>query len=109
VASPVPSPWLAPELGLPLVFVAAAHLFDYVSFMLMVWRHGIVAEANPLVSHVAGEFGIPGVTLAKVYVVVATLAAAAIVRPKHPRIAASVLILSIAGGLVGGFTNIAMF
>jgi hypothetical protein len=93
----------------PLVFVAAAHLFDYVSFMLMVWRHGIVAEANPLVAHVAGEFGIPGVTLAKVYVVVATVAATAVVRPKHPRIAATVFILSVAGGLIGGFTNIATF
>ena len=94
---------------MPLVFVAAAHLFDYVSFMLMVWRHGIVAEANPLVARVAGEFGIPGVTMAKVYVVVVTLATMVVLRPKHPRIAGIVLVLSVAGGLLGGFTNIATF
>ena len=94
---------------MPVLFVAAAHLFDYVSFMLMVWRHGIVAEANPLVSRVAGELGIPGVTLAKAWVVVVTVAATVALRPKHPRIAASVLVLSVAAGLVGGYTNIATF
>jgi hypothetical protein len=94
---------------LPVLFVAAAHLFDYVSFMLMVWRHGITAEANPLVAGVADEFGIPGVTMAKVYVVGVTLLTMVVLRPKHPRIAATVLVLSVAGGLLGGFTNIATF
>jgi len=94
----------------PLVFVAAAHFFDYASFMLMVWRHGIVAEANPLVSQVAGEFGIPGVTLAKVYVVAVTLLATVALRQRHHhRLAGTVLVLSVAVGLFGGFTNVATF
>lgn len=95
---------------MPVLFVAAAQLFDYLSFMLMVWRHGTLGvEANPLVVRVAGELGIPGLTAVKLWVVVITVLATLVLRPKHPRLAATVFVLSVAGGLLGGVSNIATF
>lgn len=46
--------------------LAAAHLFDFVSFIVMTGRHGLAAELNPIVVALAEGYGLPGLTVAKI-------------------------------------------
>jgi hypothetical protein len=90
------------------LFVAQS--FDLATFAVMVGRHGVAAEANPLVSHLFVEFGMPAVTAVKLLVIVevAALAVAAWARGGRGvwRLVGLVpLGLAIAVGLVGGITN----
>lgn len=49
-----------------VAFVFIAHFFDYSTFTVMVGAHGIDAEANPVVSWLYTNGGMPVVTLFKV-------------------------------------------
>ena len=48
-----------PILRFRLAALLAAQLFDFGTFTLMVGRHGIVAELNPLVAQGFVAFGLP--------------------------------------------------
>jgi hypothetical protein len=92
------------------VMLIAAHVFDFATFLFMTSRHGLAAELNPFVVFLAQDFGLPGVTLAKIGSV-AFLAVMALVlrRVQHGRSAIVLLAVGVVAGLVGGFSNIASF
>jgi hypothetical protein len=95
---------------LPQLLIAAlalAHLFDYTSFLLMVSRHGLGAELNPVVVHIAQEAGLAGLTAAKILTVAfAAMLMVAIARHR-PVLALALLLFGIGAGLVGGLSNVA--
>jgi hypothetical protein len=92
-----------------IAVLAAAHLFDLVSFIVMTSRHGLSAEANPVVVKLAEQAGLPGLTLAKLFAVILGASVFMVLAPKRPKLASTVLIFGIAAGVVGGITNVASF
>jgi hypothetical protein len=111
VASPVPivraglRDWAVPSIAIALL--VAAHLFDYVSFLVMTARHGLGAELNPIVIRLAEEFGLAGLTLAKLASVVFLAFVAVLVARSRPKAAVTLVFIGISAGLVGGVSNIA--
>ena len=89
-----------------VVALLAAQGFDFVSFLAMVAQHGVRAEANPIVVELAQATGLPGVTIAKVAIIVLTASTTAIVSRQSRRLAVAVLFAGIAGGVVGGLSNV---
>jgi len=102
----------APVVRLRLAALIAAQLFDYGTFTLMVDRHGIAAEANPLVASGFAVYGLPLVAVSKIALVI--LVGAVIVllgrggpgRAATPRLAGFVAVLAVGAGLIGGLSNI---
>ena len=101
----------AQSAAVPLPAAIAAlvlsHLFDLVSFLVMTGRHGLSAEANPVVVRLAEQLGLPGLTLAKVVAVVLGASVFVILAPKRRRLAMTVLVFGVVAGLVGGVSNLA--
>jgi hypothetical protein len=91
-------------LGIGLLI--AAHLADYVTFLVMVMRNGIGAELNPVVVRIATEGGLAPLTMAKFSTVLFLAATFIIVSRTRPRLAAGVLAFGILGGAFGAFSNI---
>ena len=95
-----------------LAALLAAQLFDFGTFTLMVGRHGIVAELNPLVAQGFVAFGLPiliGVKLALVLLlgsIVVLVGRNGPARRSIPGLAASITILGVIAGLVGGISNV---
>ena len=85
-----------------LALLVAAHAFDYVTFLAMTARHGLAAELNPIVVMLAEQFGLPGLTLAKIVTVAFAASLALLIAQRHRRLAMVVLIFGISAGLVGG-------
>ena len=83
-----------------------AHVFDFLSFLLMTARHGLMAEANPFVIQLFEQLGLPGLTLAKVLAVIIGVSVAVILMPRNRRLAMSVLVFGILAGVVGGISNL---
>ena len=102
-----------PTLILPfrIASVLAAQLFDFGTSTLMVGRHGIAAEMNPIVGHSFAAFGMPLVALLKVALVVLLASTIVILdrgspgRRRFPGLAAMIAVLAVVGGLVGGIAN----
>lgn len=87
--------------------LALAHFFDWASFLVMIARHGLGAEANPIVVTLVEETGVPGVTLAKVATVAFAALLAVLIAPQRRRMAMVLLTFGVAAGMVGGISNIA--
>src|SRR6186713_3272372 len=49
-----------------IALLIAAHTMDYGTFLVMVVRHGLTMEANPLVAALAEQYGLVLLTAAKV-------------------------------------------
>ena len=94
-------------LPVALGVLTLAHLFDWASFLVMVGRHGLGAEANPIVVTLFEEAGVPGVTLAKLLTVAFAALLAVLLAPTRRRMAMVLLTFGVAAGLVGGFSNVA--
>lgn len=94
-------------MTIALILLIAAHVFDYVSFLVMTARHGLAAELNPIVVRLAEDFGLPGLTFAKVASVVFLATVALVIASQRRRLAGAVLTIGIAAGTIGGFSNIA--
>src|SRR4051812_1471235 len=47
---------------LGVLALVLAHFFDWASFVLLMLRHGIRGEANPIVIHIAQSNGLQGLT-----------------------------------------------
>lgn len=102
----------ASVLRFRLATLLAAQLFDFATFALMVGRHGIAVEMNPLVAQGFLTHGLWILAVAKVAVIV--LVGSIIVllgRDDSPRrinrgIATSIALLAVLGGLVGGISNV---
>jgi hypothetical protein len=85
----------------------AAHLFDFVSFLVMTRLHGLEAEANPIVVVLFQEVGLPGLTLVKLAAVLFGGAVFVLLAPRRRRLATALIIYGIAAGMFGGLTNVA--
>lgn len=90
-----------------LAVLLLAHVFDWASFLIMITRHGLGAEANPIVVTLVEETGVPGVTLAKLATVGFAAGLAVLIAPKRRRMAMVLLSFGVVAGLVGGLSNIA--
>ena len=92
---------------LPVAALAAAQAFDFVSFLAMIDQHGLAAELNPLVVTLAEAFDLRTLAILKLGVVAYVAATVAITYKRRPRVASGVLVLGVAAGMLGGFSNIA--
>ena len=90
-----------------LILLALAHAFDYVSFLVMTSKHGLAAELNPVVVTLAEQFGLPGLTIAKLASVGFLAAVVLIAAPQRRRVAGGLLVIGISVGVLGGVSNIA--
>lgn len=90
-----------------LALLVAAHAFDYISFLMMTAKHGLGAELNPIVVHLAQEFGLPGLTLAKVASVLFLAFVVVLVSPQRRKVAGTLVVIGITAGMVGGVSNVA--
>ncbi len=102
----------ASMLPFRLASLAAAQLFDFGTFTVMIGRHGIAAEANPLIAQGFAAFGIPLLAMTKLALIVLLASIVVILardRPGRwplPGLAALVTVLAVVGGLVGGISNL---
>lgn len=87
--------------------LALAQVFDYLTFLVMTARHGLSAEANPLVVRLAMELGLTGLTLAKIVFVCFAALAAIVIARRQKRIGMAVLVVGCLAGIVGGLSNVA--
>ena len=93
--------------AIALGVLALAHLFDYGTFLVMVDKHGLGAEANPIVVQLAEQAGLPGLTLAKIATVAFAAILMTLIAPRRRRLAMGLLMFGVAAGLLGGLSNIA--
>jgi hypothetical protein len=89
-----------------IFILVAAHFFDWASFLVMVGRHGLGAEGNPLVVHVATEWGLPGLTITKIAAVALSAAVFAVLLPKNRKLAMVVLAFGVLAGAFGTLSNV---
>jgi hypothetical protein len=92
-------------LGIQLLIVT--QLADWVTFVVMVARHGMKAELNPIVARLAQEHGLFLLTAAKLSAVVLVATTFLIVGRTRPRLAAAVLVVGVVSGGIGAFSNVA--
>jgi hypothetical protein len=91
--------------GIGLLIIA--HIADYTTFVVMVARHGLGSEANPLVAAIAEDWGLALLTVAKFATVLLVAAVFLIVGRDRPRVAGAVLAFGVFIGALGTFSNIA--
>ena len=98
---------------LRLLTLALAQALDLVTFLLMIDRHGLEAEANPFVTDLFTTHGLQAVVVAKFALIVA-IGALSVAAFANGRVGAWRMIgglplaLAITAGLVGGITNAAV-
>ena len=99
---------------LRLATILAAQLFDFATFTMMIARHGIAGEANPVVAQGFVAFGLPIVVIGKVALVVLCGSLQIVLLEGHRtgrttrRLATLVALLAVAAGLAGGISNLAV-
>ena len=91
--------------GIGLLIVA--HVADYTTFVVMVAKHGLDSELNPLVAKIAEEYGLALLTMAKFATVLLVASVFLIVVRSRPRVATVVLSFGVLVGAMGAFSNIA--
>jgi len=91
--------------GIALLIIA--HIADYATFLLMVARHGLGAELNPLVATILEDWGLELLTLAKFATVLLVAAVFLVIGRERPRLAGTVLAFGVLVGFLGAFSNIA--
>jgi hypothetical protein len=100
-----------PLLPLAAATAALAQVLDLGTFVAMVQRHGLGAEANPLVSGLVGDYGLPVAAIVKVALLAFVIALAVVLDRRDRRfegaLAVVVIGVAIAAGLVGGASNVA--
>jgi hypothetical protein len=100
-------------MPLALITLTVAQLFDLGTFVRMIATHGAAAEANPLVRFVLIDDGLPTLAVAKLAVLSLVVAIVVVLAgrsegPGHARLAASVVAIAIATGILGGWSNAAV-
>lgn len=120
VALTAKAPSLAPVLSssrgsilrFRLAALLAAQLFDFGTFTLMVGKHGIAAEINPIVAQGYDTYGLPVLILVKLALVVllgsivVLLARDLPTRPAARGFAAAISVIAVGAGLLGGISNV---
>ena len=94
-------------MTMALIVLVAAHAFDYFSFIVMTAKHGMAAEFNPIVVTLAREFGLPGLTLAKLGSVAFLAGVVILAAPQRRKVAGALLVIGISAGMIGGLSNVA--
>lgn len=84
-----------------------AHVADYATFIVMVVRHGLGTEMNPLVVRIAEDHGLALLTMAKFATVLLVAATFLVLSRSRPRLGASVLAIGVVVGGLGAFSNLA--
>ena len=92
-------------VGIGLLIMA--HVADYTTFLVMVARHGLDTELNPLVVRLHADYGLALLTVAKFATLFLVLAVFLILGRTRPRIAATVLVFGVLIGGLGAISNIA--
>lgn len=101
-----------PILRLRLATLLAAQLFDFGTFTVMVGRHGIVTELNPIVAQGFVVFGLPILALVKLALIVLLGSIVVLLARDHPThraipgLAAAITLIAVIAGLVGGISNV---
>ncbi len=96
-----------PHYAIAMGVLALAHFFDYASFLVMIGRHGLAAEANPVVVLLHQEIGLAGLTLAKVVTVAFAAGLMFIIATRRRNLAVGLFVFGVMAGVVGGVSNIA--
>ena len=91
-------------LGIGLLI--AAHIADYGTFVVMVARHGLGAELNPVVATIHADWGLALLTVAKFSTVLLVAAVFLLVGRTRPRLAAGVLGFGVFIGALGAWSNL---
>lgn len=91
-----------------LVAVTLAQLADGITFVRMIADHGLGAERNPLVAHLAAGSDPWAMLVVKLLLTVEVVGIAALLGRSHPRVGALVVTVAVAGGLLGAFSNLAV-
>src|ERR1700752_1411841 len=97
-------------MSLALLAVKVAQLLDLGTFVRMVGLHCSSVEGNPVVAHLLDDFGLPFVAVAKIAVLSVVVAVIVVLagregRVRHRRLAATVVAVAVAGGIIGGLSN----
>ena len=83
-----------------------AHVADYATFLVMVARDGLGAEANPIVATIFADWGLALLTVAKFATVLLVAAVFLLVGKERPRVAGAVLAFGVFIGALGAFSNV---
>jgi hypothetical protein len=99
-----------PIVRFRLASLLAAQLFDFATFALMVGRHGVAAELNPVVAQGFIGFGLPFLAFTKLAVVVLVGSIVVVLgrdaAERSPsRLAAGLAVLGVVAGVAGGISN----
>ena len=89
-----------------LAVVAVAQLCDLLTFLPAIGRVGIGAEQNPLARYLYEALGAVGPAALKIVVVVALLALLTRVVQRYPRFWAPPVVLAVALGALGTWSNV---
>ena len=89
-----------------IALLIAAHMADYATFLVMVMRHGIRAELNPIVTRIAEDHGLALLTVAKFAAVLLVATSFLIIGRTRPKVAGSVLGVGIFLGGLGAYSNV---
>lgn len=92
-----------PAFGIGVLIMA--HAADYAAFLVMVARHGITSELDPIVAQIAEEHGLALLTVAKFAAVLLVATTFLIIGQTRPKVAASVLAVGIVVGGFGAYSN----
>lgn len=93
-----------PAFGIGLLIMA--HAADYATFIVMVARHGITSEFNPIVAKIAEEHGLALLTVVKFTAVLLVATTFMVIFRTRPKVASSVLVIGIFVGGLGAYSNI---
>lgn len=111
-ASDVTSPARVAVLRFRLAALFAAQFFDLGTFSLMVDRHGVAAEANPIVAQGFADWGMVLVVIAKLALIVLVGSIVVLLAGRPTRraslgLAAVVTVVAVVAGFTGGVSNLA--
>ena len=84
----------------------AAHVADYVTFVVMVTRRGLGSELNPIVVTILSDWGLALLTVAKFAAVLLVAAVFLVVGRNRPKLATAVLSIGVFIGALGAWSNI---
>lgn len=90
-------------LGLLVVLQAA----DFGTFLVMIARHGLEAEINPVVVALVSQHGLALLTLGKVLAVLVVVATFVVLARSRPKLAGATLAAGILMGALGTVSNLA--
>ena len=97
-------------LPLAIATLTLAQLLDLGTFLAMVRRVGLGGEANPIVSSLVADYGLPIAAIAKVALLAFVIAVSVVLTSRSRRferaIGVAVIAFAILAGVVGGGSNV---